>query len=228
MKKVQIKNRILRNNRGTTLIEMIVCFMMLAIFLTAAFSIITHITTLYYQVKGETYGKQVSDIILTKIESEIRGAKYSSEATGDKIYINDSATATSGTNMTFYDRTNTKVKLYAENGLFKIRYFGFTNVDDADSRSENIWKFDKKAYNGYEVKNLRFIKASELGKTGNESATALAQDYGINVSAGDYGEDVMLVLLELNSHHYGTYKTYKFVRMYNVEPASGGGSGSNP
>lgn len=225
MRRKQSKNKILLGNGGTTLIEMLVCFMMLAIFLTAAFSIITHITTLYYQVKGETYGKQVSDIILTKIESEVEGAKSGT----DEIHINNSKDVVAGDNMTFYDRTNTKVKLYVENGLFKIKYFGFTDESDPNgSRKENIWKFDKKAYNGYTVNSLQFIKAGELGKTGNESTTALAESYGLSVTAGDYGDDIMLVLLEIDSDHYGSYKTYRFVKMYNVESGSPAGGGSNP
>ena len=58
MKKKTGNNQIaLFNNQGTTLVEMLVCFVLLAIFLVAAFSIITHIASLYFQVKGETYGK---------------------------------------------------------------------------------------------------------------------------------------------------------------------------
>ncbi len=223
MVKRRRKNLIAVNNMGTTLIEMLVCFMMLAIFLTAAFSVITHLSKLYYQVKGETYGKQVSDILLTKIQSEIEGAKSGS----DEILINGSATNSSGTKMTFYDRTNTKIDLYSEDSLLKIKYHSFTDEVTGVNKNENTWKFDKNVYNGFEVKNLQFLKAANLGKAGNESATSLAQSYGVSVSEGDYGNDVMLVLLELDSHHYGTYKSYRFIKMYNVDPNPSGG-GTNP
>ena len=73
MKKANHEKRIekhLTGNAGTTLIEMIVCFALLAIFVTAAASIIASTTNLYYQVKGETYSGQVSDILLEKILEE--------------------------------------------------------------------------------------------------------------------------------------------------------------
>ena len=41
----------LSRNAGTTLVEMIVCFALLAIFVTAAASIIASTTNLYYQVR---------------------------------------------------------------------------------------------------------------------------------------------------------------------------------
>lgn len=214
-------NRI--DNKGTTLIEMLVCFMMLAIFLTAAFSVITHISKIYYQVKGETYGKQVSDILLTKIQSEVEGAKTGE----DVIYIDGDTSKTVGTSMKFYDKTNTQVELSTNNNVFQITYFGYKDETDPTGKSDrvtNIWKFDKNVYNSFYIKNLTYVKASTIGSGTNKS---LAESYGISASDGEYGDDVMLVLLELDSHHYGSYKTYRFVKMYNVD-ANPSGGGTNP
>ena len=131
MKKKTGNNQIaLFNNQGTTLVEMLVCFVLLAIFLVAAFSIITHISSLYFQVKGETYGKQVSDILMEKIQSEIEGAKFD----GDVVLIgNGTAEGTesnvTGSNITLYDKTNTRVMLYTDafsvtdsDKVLKIKY----------------------------------------------------------------------------------------------------------
>ncbi len=207
------------NNKGATLIEMLVCFVMLAIFLVAAFSIITHISSLYYQVKGETYGKQVSDIIMEKAQSEIEGAKLD----GDVILFGEGTAEgdtnkTSGSNITLYDKTNTKVMLYADyiNGpstekVFKIQYFSFTNNEG--TTNANTWKYDKNVYNGYQVSELKFIKG---GSQNDETNRALATSYGINETTG-YGDDVVVILLTIHSERYGDYKSYRFVRMYNYQ-----------
>ncbi len=215
-------NRIF-NNKGTTLIEMVVCFLMLAIFLTAAFAVITHLSNIYYQVKGETYGKQVSDIILTKLQSEIEGAKSGT----DEIFIDGQTDKTVGTKMKFYDKTNSQVELAVDNKMLQVKYSGYKDETDPsgkNDRSPNTWSFDKNVYNSFYIKNLTFVKASSIGSGSNK---ALAESYGISASDGDYGEDIMLVLLELDSHHYGSYKTYRFIRMYNVDPNPSGG-GTNP
>ena len=67
-----IYNLICRGNKGTTLIEMIVAFALLGIFLSVATAVIVRIANLYYDIKGETYAEQVSDILLEKISSEIK------------------------------------------------------------------------------------------------------------------------------------------------------------
>ncbi len=224
MKKQGTYKRIsLLNNQGTTLIEMLVCFIMLAIFMVAAFSIITHITKLYYQVKGETYGKQVSDIILERIQAEIEGAKLDN---GDVILIGDgntegTADTKAGTNITLYDKTNTKVMLFYEKAdastidkVFKVKYYGFTDASDSNkSRMDNTWQFDKKMYNGYKVEDIRFIRGDALGEGTNGT---LAGTYGITDTSG-YGEDTIVVLLDISSDRYGDYKTYRFIRMYNFK-----------
>ncbi|MBR1772956.1 MAG: prepilin-type N-terminal cleavage/methylation domain-containing protein [Eubacterium sp.] len=210
------------NNKGTTLVEMLVCFMMLAIFLVAAFSIITNVSSLYYQVKGETYGKQVSDILMNKIQSEVEGAKFG----GDVILIGDGTTEgtadnPTGSNITLYDKTDTRVMIFSESAsavdsdnVLKIKYYGFNDPSDSSkSRSTNTWQYDKKMYNGYKVSELRFIKGSALGTGTNKT---LASSYGIT-NTDDYDDDVMVVLLNLDSDHYGEYKTYRFIKMYNYD-----------
>ena len=210
-----------RNNKGTTLVEMLVCFMMLAIFLTAAFSVITHLSTLYYQIKGETYGKQVSDILMLKIQSEIEGAK----TRNDDVLIDGNKTNTSGSTMVFYDRTDTKVELSTVDGYFQIKYFAFENETDSNkSRNENTWKYDKNVYNGFYIDSITYIKASDLSSGSNKS---LAESYGVTVGDNEYGDDVILVLLNLKSHHYGEYKSYRFIRMYNYQDSPSSGE-SNP
>ncbi len=218
MARRRAKNKIVfSSNAGTTLIEMLVCFMMLAIFLTAAFSVISHISKQYYQVKGETYGKQVSDILLLKIQSELEGAKSGA----DEILIDNDSSKVAGNAMTFYDRTNTLVELSVVDNYFQVKYFKVEDsTDPSKNRNENIWKYDENVYNSFYIKDLKFIRADSL----TEADKTLAKSYGANIGDGEYNNDIMLVLLDIDSHHYGEYKTFRFIKMYNVEENSGGGT----
>ena len=99
-----------RTNKGTTLIEMVMCFALMAIFISAAAAIIASVTNLYYQVKGETYGRQVSDIIMQRVVAEVEGAKYTNgnnsenpSVSGDKKTIQ------------LYNRSDTKATISVGN-----------------------------------------------------------------------------------------------------------------
>ena len=65
-----------RRNAGTTLIEMVISFALLGLFVACATVVITYVTNLYYHVRGESYARQVGDIVVNKIQSEIAGATY--------------------------------------------------------------------------------------------------------------------------------------------------------
>ena len=95
---------------------MIVSFALLAIFLVAASAFIGTITNLFYNIKGETYSRQVSDILLQKLESEIDGSKYEKNSDNNlKILAGfDSDTeADVGNVIDLYDKTDTHVKIYS-------------------------------------------------------------------------------------------------------------------
>lgn len=196
------------DNKGTTLVEMIVCFLMLAIFTVAASALVTTMTSMYYQVKGETYGKQVADIVTEKIESEVEGADGA---------VANTTIAADGSSMTLIDRDGMKVNMYAEDGRFKINYL---KIDESDK--DSVWQFGKEVYNQYTLDKITFIKAENLG-----SNASLAADYGLTDISG-YDKNVIVVLLKLSSDHYGDYYTYRFIRMYNADPNGSGGSPSNP
>lgn len=205
------KQRHFQTDAGTTLVEMIMCFALLSIFISAAASIIASTTNVYYQVKGETYSRQVADILMEKISSEIEGAKYTEDATAGNpvIVANNANAATDGYSsyVDLYDRTDTHVKIYAQNKMLQIYYYPFRN-NEAE-RNGTFWRFDSKVYNGFMIEELKFIPGNE---TGTYSETL--QGYGIsNVS---YDDSIVIILLKLKSDKYGEYKSYRPVKMFNV------------
>ncbi len=208
----------LYKNAGTTLVEIIVSFALLAIFLTAAATIISTITNNYYRTKGETYAKQVSDIILEKVVSEIEGAKYEPVAEDETSTVNPLiSNKHSSSTITLYDRTDTKVDIYADTGdkELKIYYYPIENkVDSSKSRSATTWKFDKGVYNGYSIESLTFVYGNEL------SSFSGASDYGFDTSNVTYGNNVIVVFLKMDSPKYDEYYTYRVVKMYNIPDTS--------
>lgn len=229
-------------NTGSTLVEMIIAFALLGIFLVASASIISMITGIYYRIKAETYSKQISDIVLEKVASEIEGAAWK---TGDldnpKIVsvaenklisqeINDQDKADAaeespdgrGSAIILYDKTDTRVMLYAENKELIVHYFEIYNTNESKRYSATDWKLQSSLYNGFTIEDLTFVRGG-----GNNLSAFLASKvdgseetqgslYGIS-SVGSYGDDVIVIFLHMNSERYGDYYTYRFVRMYNVE-----------
>lgn len=206
-----------KQNKGMTLIEMIVTFALLAIFLVSAATIIGTVSVMYYDIKAENYSKQVTDIVLDKIESEVDGARYNSETVTENLRIEAAGSEETNENLdhgpavVLYDKSNTKVKIYKDdNKELVIHYYPIgVNYGETD------WKFDKSVYNYYKITNLEFVRGDKLSEYGK------AADYGLN-SYGTYGEDVIVVFITLHHPEYGDYNSYRFIRMYNANNINAG------
>ena len=62
------------NNKGFTLLETTICFLLLSILLVAAAQIITSSTEVYYLSKSTSYGLQASQVIATELRGDIEDA----------------------------------------------------------------------------------------------------------------------------------------------------------
>ena len=207
-----------RNNQGSTLVEMIVCFALLAIFMVCASMIISTITTMYYDIKGEIYSREVSDIVMEKLASEIDGAEYYN---GSGNSLNNPTIASDNKTITLTDKTGTRVSLTSseDKGVI-IKYLGYSYrvngfVVADKSRDATEWFFDKAVYNGFTIEDMQFYK----GGSSSSITPAVATEYNVSSDLSGYGEDVVLVLLKMKSERYGTHYFNRFIRMYNV-PAS--------
>lgn len=192
-------------NLGMTMVEMIVSFALLSIIVAASTVIISNVTTLYYRVRGENYARQVSDIVMTKITSEIAGAKYSKR----NLSANPKISADSQS-IELYDRTNTKVVIKASNGILDVQYPAIVDTIDAENSRVGVeWEYDKRIYNGFEIEELKFSQPSK-GKNAE-----IAAAYGLtDVNSGDYPDNVVAVYMKLKSPKYGEFSVYKYVRIY--------------
>ena len=220
MKHILFKKKNKRNG-GSTLVELIVCFALLGIFMSAATVIISNVTMLYYSVKGETYAQQVSDIVIKKIAGELEGARVYADnpVSYPVIYRPDGSTDRAGNKMEVYNRTDTLVQIYAEDGLLKLRYLPINPdlpKDEEDEKTkryeETIWTFDEKMYQGFLVKELRFVPADRTSIDDTDSTEE--KEYPVNVVA---------VYLTLESPKYGEFNTYRYIRMYNLKDETSDG-----
>lgn len=199
---------------GMTLIEMVVSFMLLSLFVSAAAVVIFNITNLYYHVRGENYARQVADIVVNKISSEITGAVYNDgfDAYNPHFCATDmKGNAISGNALELCDRTNTKVRMYAQNGILKVYYHEIVDeTNPSNDRKAVEWNYDKTVYNGYSIESIQFAQASKLSSTQKE-------EFGISdVSPSDYADNVIVVYIRMVSGKYGPFTICRFVRMYNA------------
>ena len=203
-------------NKGTTIIEMVVCFALLSIFISSAAMIITSVTNLYYQVKGETFSNQVSDIIMERIAKEVEGAKYDDTydfAAGGNPVIDDK-----GDYITLYNRSDTKVKIFAKDEELMVEYAEIQNSNPSKAREATVWKYDDGVYNQYRIKQLRFVPGDKISLAGSYGINL--SDYGVNAADLEYNQNVVVVFLTINSPRYGTYRTFRPIKMYYVPETS--------
>jgi prepilin-type N-terminal cleavage/methylation domain-containing protein len=175
----------IKSNSGMTLVEMIVSFALLAIFLAATTAILATISNMYFHIKGESASKQISNIILSKISSEIEGSTEFEIIDDETVVLNN--------------RSNTKIQIFSSSNKFKIRYFSVVN-DDV-KKEETIWELDDKVYNGFKVDSLKFIKANTLTSYSDSSL----KEYGLyDFKDKEYNDNVVIILLKITSPRYGT------------------------
>ena len=211
MSSVKKKKRIL-NNDGLTLIELIVTFALLGLFMVAASKVISDTVNVYYSAKSIQTGMQVSSIISTKISGEIEGALVEGVVEGDSTTSIDE-----GGKIEFSNNNGSHIYITTEkesetNKSYMLIYYyplaeedeetGEVSVDDGSK-----WTFDKKTYMGYDIKELKFEKLSELSDTTDP-------DYG------KYNGNIIRMTLTIHSERYGDYTTTNYIECYNFRDAA--------
>lgn len=183
------------DNRGSTLAELMVSFALIGIFMVAAMNVIISAMNIYYQTKSVSMGKQVSDILMTKISGLIEEAQTGSAyGVQDTVIVKTLKITENGNKISFYDGTGSPVTIGTKNGLMNIRY-DEVQSGEGDIRYEAVdWTFDEKMYMGYEISELKFSQACKE-----------------NIS---YPENILKVELTINNLQYGQYKKVEYVECY--------------
>lgn len=203
-------------NQGLTLVEMIVTFMLIGLFMIAASKVIANTVSVYYEAKGTANGMQVSAIIASKIRGEIEGARNetittevknedgtTSEVTQPYVMRLSTDTTLGGQNETsgynkieFTDAQGSHVYIGVnENGYLVVHYYPVV-VASGEVKSTN-WVFDQKAYMGYSIKELKFTQPGE-----------------------NYADNIIYMSLTLHSSRYGDFTYTEYIQCYNLDAQS--------
>lgn len=128
------------NNSGMTLIEMVITFALMGIFLAAVTAVISSSIIIHSEMTATMYAQSVGEILLDKAAGELAAAKVMGR---DSIVIetiyeeNESV----GERVTFYDKNGNHTKLSAQNGFLMME-------------GETSFAMDEKAYMGYRITGL--------------------------------------------------------------------------
>lgn len=203
-------------NQGLTLVEMIVTFMLIGLFMIAASKVIANTVSVYYEAKGTANGMQVSAIIASKIRGEIEGARNetittevknedgtTSEVTQPYVMRLSTDTTLGGQNETsgynkieFTDAQGSHVYIGVnENGYLVVHYYPVV-VASGEVKSTD-WVFDQKAYMGYSIKELKFTQPG-----------------------GNYADNIIYMSLTLHSSRYGDFTYTEYIQCYNLDAQS--------
>lgn len=185
-----------------TLVELVVTFALLGIFLVAASGVISYVIRIYYQTSGSANGLQVSTMISNKIVGQIEGASVTKTPKVTKNVI-VSEGGISIDSIYLVDKTGSKITISAspqkyadgtQEGMYMNIHYDEVMEHSTIKYKAVDWRFDAKAYMGYIVKELKF------------------DDPG-----SDYPDNVLKMTLVLHSDRYGDYTSTNYIKCVNVE-----------
>lgn len=198
------------NDKGFTLIEMMVCFVLLGILLVAAAQVIASSTEVYYYSKGTSYGIQASQIVATEIKGDLARAVKKSlidqylpngVTNNGNGYVIDS----SGKSICFINSDGEQVSYSYDNGIFKRKsYKVYDDYFDpiATTDSPTITEYNSK-YVGmnYTVKDTLF-----------EEYDPTPTDTSYPLPIGKY--KIIKLTLTVDSPQYGDYTCVEYIPLY--------------
>lgn len=210
------------NNAGTTLVELIMTFALIGMFMVAATKVISNTVVVYYDAKSITSAMQVSTIVSTKIREEVEGALTTylvdeNDSTGQTtlpyaLLITDGNKALELTN-----REGCHVRVGVDDkGLLNIHYYPISSFENGKEITipETDWKYDVKAYMGYRISNLTFEQPKqETDENGNPTAL--------------YDDNIIKMTLTIDSAKYGDYTVCEYIQCYNFDTTTNALIGSD-
>lgn len=230
------------NNRGFTLVETALCFVILSVILVIASQIIHSSTEIYYLNRSTSYGMQAAQIVSTELRGEIEDAlplviydvenkNYSSENLYMNIRNDDKSIEfiSSDGNQIMY-------KLEEDNGVFKLNRYSFNAYDSNNMNKTLSGKnqtygsavkvFDSKYIGmGYEVHDISFqsfvVKA--IDRPINDSDKPKELEIGA-YPAKPSGYPILVMKITVGNNQYDEYECEEYVALYNYYGINPNGS----
>lgn len=175
------------------MVEMIITFALLSLFMVAATRVISYTTSIYYNAKGSATGLEVSTMISNKIVGMLEGA------------INDpvvTANAYAGSDMIqFTDATESAVTISAQQqkksdgtnlGNFLVIHYDEAAMGTVQYEPTD-YKYDVNSYMGYEISELKFENPGS-----------------------EYPENVIKLQITVHSEKYGDFSSVYYIKAVNA------------
>lgn len=190
------KDRILKQNKGFTLVELMVTFALLGLFMVAVTRIISYTVTIYHEAKAADYGLEVAGEIGDKVSGIVSSMRVDIDMPIDVLLKNgDETRLPCVKDGWFYMVDNTGCPLAIgkdDDGYLRIIYY---KEKEDKTYTAVPWYFDKKVYMGYEIKDFKLDKAS-----------------------GEYPDNVYEFEVLLHSDRYGEYAVKRYIRCMAKNP----------
>ena len=146
-----------RNNKGTTLAEMIVTFALIGIFMASAAAVISSAILMHSEITGVMYAQSVGEMVLDKVAGELAAAK-NPEAGSIMIREGKSLEGEAGDQVSYQDRDGRAAQIDVEDGLLNIHYWQHVTIQDNGeviTQPEQDFRMDEKVYMGYRITEFK-------------------------------------------------------------------------
>ncbi len=160
-KKAKKRPSLRGNRRGVTLVEMIVSFALIGIFMVSAAQVISATMRIYTTTRDLDQAIQVQDTLLDKIAGELESAQAGNgKEEGDTVTLKIEA---SRKKVSLFDRTGCPIYITLdEDGTYLLIHYDqivFEQEGESVILSEAVdWKFDKGMYMGMKIQDLTFSR----------------------------------------------------------------------
>lgn len=195
---------------GTTLVELIVTFALIGIFMTAAASMLTSSLRLFTRMQSTSRAILVSDNLLDKITGEISAAKtFNSNSEQDGYYFWLEPGVEQSRWIVFQNRNASPIALFASEstatgkadtaamgeGQLFLKYYKISGAEEYRDQEEIDWHYDSRIYMGYKISDLHF-----------------------SIEDPEDHPDVVRVDMTLTHTKTGfTYESFRYARCYNFD-----------
>lgn len=156
-----IITRVKENRRGATLVEVMVTFALIGLFLLAATTAVSAAMNAFYRMEAISRAIVVSDTILDKAQGELSGAR----ADGASLCLGGASNGDGWwSTICFYTANGSPVRIQSEDagdgkGKFSLYYYPVqdTSLNNTSGNSSGTdWTFDEKFYQGFWISALSF------------------------------------------------------------------------
>lgn len=183
----------LHSSAGATLIELVVTCALIVIFMSGVALILPSALKLYNQIRGITYAKQVSGVIINKIRGELETAQNGAvtimqDANGHSSIIAFQNSNGNDVTITLTDAASPDYKRWFVEKFDAYTITQYGGVGSTAQIGAMDWTFDPKTYMGFWMSSMTFSKEKN---------------------------DTICVNIKLTSDKYGEYATMEYIKLYN-------------